>query len=349
MSLANKIKLFNILDTKELDAIFLFSPIYLKYFLNFSGDNGLLFLNGQDSLFATDSRYTLQAEKENIDNVIEMKNHLSIVREIIDKYKIKKIGFDGGNVFYSFIFKIINNTDASWVDISNELSKIRAIKNSEEIDYIKQSVSIQEKGLSNIIEQGVYGLSENFFSVQLECELKRLGAEELSFPIIAAVDEDAALPHAIPNNKKIILKDSVLLVDWGVKFNGYCSDQTVTLDFNKKNIDFNKIYDIVKEAQKLAMDFIKPGVKASDLDSIARDYIESFGYGDYFGHSLGHGVGLEIHEYPFISPFSDSIIEENMVFTVEPGIYIPGKYGVRLEDMVLVKKNGIERLTTIDK
>jgi len=193
------------------------------------------------------------------------------------------------------------------------------------------------------------GQTERQAAWRMEQNMRNAGADGLSFPVIAAFGKNSALPHAIPGDTP--LEPGIpLLFDWGARLNGYCSDMTRTVCMGKPDTQFEKIFTIVYDAQQKAMDAIRPGATSKSIDGLARDHIKAKGYGDFFGHSLGHGVGLAIHEAPSISPLAekDIILEENMVFTVEPGIYLPDWGGVRLENMVVVRNDGAQVLNHLE-
>ncbi|MHB8282781.1 MAG: aminopeptidase P family protein [bacterium] len=240
----------------------------------------------------------------------------------------------------------------------NLLLKLRCFKTEEEIKNIKKAVSIAEQSMSyaikNIAESFISGkkITELDVADNYKINLLNFGSSEnAAFETIVLKAERSAMPHGVPLDSNIINdgKDNILLCDFGAKYNHYNSDETVTLFFGTPDRKFIDMYETVYAAQQLAISSIKPGLKFCELDKIARDYIGKKGYGQYFTHSLGHGVGLDIHEYPYVSFKNEDIIQEGMVFTIEPGVYIEGFGGVRIEDMCLVAKDGAEILTTIKK
>ncbi len=240
----------------------------------------------------------------------------------------------------------------------NLMLKLRCLKTEEEIKNIKKAISIAEQSMSyaikNIAENYISGkkITELDVANNYRINLLNFGSsEDAAFETIVLKAERSAMPHGIPLDNNIINdgKDNILLCDFGAKYNHYNSDETITLFFGTPGRKFSDIYETVYAAQQLAISSIKPGLKFCELDKIARDYIDKKGYGQYFIHSLGHGVGLDIHEYPYVSFKNEDIIQEGMVFTIEPGVYIEGFGGVRIEDMCLVAKDGAEVLTTIKK
>jgi len=325
----------------------------IYYECGFSCDNAIFLKLGNESFFITDARYTIEA-KEYAKNsiVIESSDFISDTQELLKKSKIKKIVFDPNDFKLAFYQKLTNNLKINFVPKENFSKLKRIIKSDEEIKLLKKAAKIGKEGfkeLAKYIRKNGFEENENFLHFKAIEKMSNTGNYDLSFDPIVAINENAAKPHALPTKKKLKLND-LLLVDAGVKYKRYCSDRTCTshVDFEKfsfkreqkfKNKKHQKIYDLVYKAQLTAINKAKVGMKASVIDKIARDVIEKAGYGKYFVHSTGHGVGLDIHEFPNINSKSDVIIENNMVFTVEPGIYLPNEFGVRIEDTI-VMKNG---------
>ncbi len=345
-----KIRISKLIDlTKEdnLDFIVVVYPPNLKYLTGFRGDNGALVIYKNDEqVLLTDGRYVSQAEEEV--TCCKVEEFRSVEDLLIRKFNGKRIGIDGIGFSFSRFSKLKKlGFSGELLDISEKIYLLRAKKDQGEISLIKKSIEIQENVLKKVAYEKLWEKnSEKKLANKILCMLLEEGAEKESFETIVAYDSNSALPHAIPEDREFA--GDVVLIDWGAVWKGYHSDQTITI-IDQKNSHLKKIYDVVKNAQNIAIENIKPGISAATLDKIARDYIAKAGYGDFFKHSLGHGVGLEIHERPFIGLKSEDIIEEGMVFTIEPGIYIPGIGGVRLEDMVLVTANGYQKLTQIDK
>ncbi len=332
---------------RELEAIFIVYPPNLSYFTGFRGDNGLLVIDEGDGVkFYTDGRYTTQAEEEV--NCCEVEEFRSMEDVLLGNFRNGRIAIDGVGLSYArFSGFQSKGFNGELIDITDDVYRIRAIKDEGEISFIKKAVAIQEDVMKEVLHGKMWEeMGERELANHIRCAMLDNGAEREAFDVIVAYDSDAALPHAIPGSREFA--GDVVLIDWGSVYRGYHSDQTITR-IDEGNPRLKEIYKIVREAQNLVFDSIRPGVKASELDKIARDYITKCGYGDYFKHSLGHGVGLEIHERPFIGSRSRDVLEAGMVFTVEPGIYIPGIGGVRLEDMVLVTEDGYKKLTQIDK
>ena len=323
------------------------------YECGFSCDNAVYLKLGSESFFITDSRYTIEAnEYAKNCSVIESSNLVQSTKELLKENKIKKIVFDPNDFKLSFYQNLTKDLKTVFLPKENFSKLKRIIKTDEEVEILKKAAKIGRKGfkeLASYIRKNGYKQSENYLHFKAIEKMSALGKNDLSFDPIVAFNNNAAKPHALPTNKKLKLHD-LILVDAGVKYKRYCSDRTCTsnVDFEKfsfkreqkfKKKKYQKIYDIVYKAQLNAIKKVRTGMKASQVDKLTRDIITKAGYGKYFVHSTGHGVGLDIHEFPNINSKSDVIIEDNMVFTIEPGIYLPNEFGVRIEDTV-VMKNG---------
>ena len=341
----------SILKKSNLDAFLVTKLSNVFYLSNFTGSNGQILITKNKNFFLTDSRYDEQSRNEvkKEYNIVIYKKLKEQLKEIINKEKISKIGFESQHLTYNEYLEFKSFLDIELIPVRNVFENLRNKKKQNEISKIKKAIYIAEKSLENIREKLFdKKITEKEFAFILEYEMIKNGADEKSFPVIVASGVRSSIVHGVASNKKIDTK-SLVLIDFGAKYRGYCSDKTVTLIFDKKNSEIKKIFNIVKDAKNFAIDKIKPGEKTKNIDKIARDYISKKGFGKFFMHSLGHGVGIDVHEKPTISPLSEEIIEEKTVFTIEPGIYIQGKFGIRLEDMVYVNKTGAEVLTTLSE
>jgi len=323
------------------------------YECGFSCDN-VVFINLEnDKYFITDARYTTEAkEYAKKCMVIESSDFIKDVQNILNRSKIKKITFDPNDFKLSFYQKLTSNTKVQFKPKENFSKQKRIIKSDKEIALLKKAAQIGRDGFKNLakyIRKNGFNQSENLLHFKAIEKMSQQGKYDLSFDPIVAINKNAAKPHALSTSKKLKLND-LILVDAGVKYKRYCSDRTCTANSNFENFSFKrkqsfknkkyqKIYDLVYKAQLNAIENARVGMKASQIDKLTRDVITEGGYGEYFVHSTGHGVGLDIHEFPNINSRSDVIIEDNMVFTIEPGIYLPDEFGVRIEDTV-VMKNG---------
>ncbi|WP_457623612.1 M24 family metallopeptidase [Persephonella sp.] len=321
------------------------------YMTYFNSSNAYVILTDKENIFITDGRYYESAKEKLKDwKVIllgkDNKNILEDLTEILLEKGGKSIGFQEDSVTLSFYKKLTEKTDLKerLIGFTNFIDEIRMIKTEDEIQIIKEAVKktdIVFKKLTSEINKFKTELDVRRRIIDLIFEMGGTGE---SFPAIVASGKHSAVPHYETGNFPIE-KNSPLLIDMGMKFKGYCSDFTRTIFLGDVDHEIRKIYEIVKEAHIEAVNTVKEGVKISEIDRTARKIIEKYGYGDYFIHSTGHGVGIDIHEIPRISKNNDDVLKENTVFTIEPGIYIPGKGGVRLENIVVCRKNQPEVLT----
>ncbi len=328
----------------------------IYYECGYSCDNAIYITLGSESFFITDGRYEIDA-RENIKNGAELiitRELLRDARKIIKKSKIKKIYFDPSDFSISDYFEISRKLDVKFEKAISFSKQKRIIKSDQEIELLSKAMKFGREGFSifrEYLDKDGLGKSEQYLAFMARTVLSDMGKYDLSFDPIVAINENSAKPHAIPTDK-LYSNDDILLFDGGIKYQRYCSDRTVTFgqNFNPqdsfqriqifKNTNYQKVYDVVLKAQQTTISKAKIGMKASEIDKIGRDIIEEAGYGQYFVHSTGHGVGLDIHEYPNISSKSDVILAENMVFTIEPGIYLPNEFGVRIEDTIVLKNDG---------
>ena len=328
------------------------------YECGFSCDNVIFLRLGAEAFFITDPRYTLEA-KEEVKNaeVIEAARDLhEKAVEILREAKIKEIHFDPQSWSVSSFEKLSQPLDITFIQAPNFSQKKRAIKSDQEILTIKEAARLGAEAFdafaAHLRTHGIDKSEKHLFFDAIE-KFQNHGEYALSFEPIVAINENAAKPHALPSDKRFKSGD-FLLVDAGLKYQRYCSDRTRCsslnddLNFSKiqtfSNATQQKVYDTVLKAQEASIKAIKVGIKANEIDKAGREVIEKAGFGEFFIHSTGHGVGLDIHEEPFISTKSETIIQENMIFTIEPGIYLPDQFGVRIEDMVCVGSQGAEIL-----
>lgn len=321
----------------------------LFYACGYSCDNALYLESDAGAFFITDGRYTLDA-KENVKEgveVIESRELLKKAREILLRYRIKEVVIDPkewSKEALSFLEKAVRLKKVS--DFSQ---KKREIKRPDEIETIRKSVKEGAKAFKSFAQKIIHE-DEFTLSYRFKSFLTDKGRRDLSFEPIVAINENSVKPHATLTSK-VLQEGDVLLLDAGIKYERYCSDRTRTISINSEGLSVGKsqtfnthkkqnVYDTVLKAQEAALKAVKVGTPIKELDKIAREIISDAGYGKFFVHSLGHGVGLDIHEYPFVNKKNDTLIKEGMVFTIEPGIYLPGEFGVRIEDMVVVDHDG---------
>ncbi len=323
----------------------------------FSCDNEIFLKFENDAFFFTDARYLTEANEfvKNAEVVLmDRRDPLKAVRQYIRKAAIKALVYNPQEWSMEEFESLSSKLNINFRKNINFSQKKRIIKSRDELDILKEAARLGALAFDNFakyIQKRGIGQSEKKLFNEAENIFKDYGELELSFSPIVALDENAAKPHALPSDK-ILKKDILLLLDAGVKYQRYCSDRTRTANVDEnmvfdKSAKFadakkQKIYDTVLKAQEASIKKVRAGVSASEIDKAGREVIEKAGFGKYFIHSTGHGVGLDIHELPIIGARSQDMIEENMVFTIEPGIYIPNEFGVRIEDTVIAKSNGVE-------
>ncbi|MBI5328391.1 MAG: aminopeptidase P family protein [Deltaproteobacteria bacterium] len=338
------------LSSWEIDILLITTLENISYISGFTGSSGIIIITPYQAIFLTDSRYAEQSKREVKGLRIKVYNkQIEDVASLINKLKSKRIGFEGKGLTYAVYCKLKKLLQCKrLVPVSEDIDKIRCRKDVNELRIIKKAISLAAVGFNKAISCIAPGMLECDTAFEIEMAMKKSGAHGLAFDIIVASGKRAALPHGKASGKRIRQSEFVI-VDLGAKYQGYNSDETCTFATGKTNKEQKKVYQIVKDAHDKAIEAVRPGVKASYIDFVARDFIKKSGYGKYFGHGTGHGVGLEVHEWPNISPYNNDVVEEGMVFTIEPGIYIPGWGGVRIEDMILVTRGGCEILTKMSK
>ena len=333
-----------------LDACILRGMDNIFYLTGFRGSEGVLVVTRGDVLLLTDSRYVTHATEVTKDvKVVETQPRTNTLSEVCERYAIHSMGFDGVNTTYDVYARW--KEQLAGVEITPlpvAIEAIRAVKEPAEIEAIKKAVRCATDAFNETFEKIRPGVTEKAIARDLEYAMERHGADSPSFSTIVASGPRAAMPHAEPTDKEL-REGEVVIIDFGAQVDGYCSDETCTLSVGEPNGKIHEIFSIVQGALDLGLRSIKAGMPAGDLDMIVRGFIEERGYGAYFRHGLGHGVGVAVHEAPTVSTQSGGLLEANMVFTVEPGIYVPHLGGVRLEDMVLLEEDRTTILTHIRK
>lgn len=348
----------------SLDAIMLTHPPDLAYLSNFTGEDSIGLITAKDFFLVTDFRYKEQANIEAgwLSVTVRDGKMGDAVAKILADAKLRRIGFEAN-------FTTVGQVDAlqsalktqakekahkddksvELVPLDNVMVKIRRVKDDNEIDLIRKSIAIAEEAYEAIRGEIEVGQTENHLAGQLVFELRSRGASNSSFPVIVAAGANSSLCHYQPG-ETLVQKDQPLLIDWGALYKGYCSDLTRTLMIGRVSDRMKTIYKIVLEAQMTAINFLRPGVTTHQADRVARDVIDRAGFKEFFGHGLGHGIGRDIHELPSMNKnMQDEELRPGMIVTVEPGIYLPGEGGVRIEDDVLITHSGCELLSGLDK
>lgn len=342
------------LSKHKLDALLVIGEKNVSYLTGFSGDSTWLLLSQDDALLLSDFRYVTQIQEECPELTAFIRaSHMTLVdglREVVGSQWVARLGVEGHlmtmDVFNSVREKL---TEIRLTSVNREVEELRAIKDADELQEIRTAVRLAERGFECLRSTLRPQATERQLAFELEHAIRSFGGAGLSFPAIVAVGDRAALPHYRPGDRDLSLSP-ILLVDWGATaHSGYRSDITRTLLTGKPPRRFEKVYRTVLEAQALAIERIRAGVTCREVDAAAREHIERAGFGRYFDHGTGHGIGLDVHELPRLSGNSETVLRPGMVVTVEPGIYLPGWGGVRIEDDVLVTRQGCEVLSSVPK
>ncbi len=343
------------------DSAWIIKPENRRYLSGFTAEDnfftessGSLFVDGANRLLITDSRYTLAAENEALAFEVYTlkKNFVEDFPNFTQNLDLTRLGFEEDYLTWDLHQKITEklaqiSPKAALIPLNSMVDNMREIKEEGEIAALEKAADLISEILNHVISALKPGVTEKDVAWQIQSLAREAGADALSFPSIVASGPNSALPHAVPTDRKIGPGEPIV-IDAGVRLNGYCSDITRTVFLGEPNDTFKTIYRTVQRAQSEALKQIKPSVDSTRVDAAARDIIREAGYGAYFGHGLGHGVGLAAHEGPRLGPRNPTPLRTGTVFTVEPGIYIPGKGGVRLEEMVVLESEGPRILTKND-
>jgi Xaa-Pro aminopeptidase len=354
-------RLRELLPRTQTDALLVLTDENRRYLSGFTGQDtqfdesaGALLITGNDLILATDTRYELQARNEaRLYEVVcyqkglaeELPGHLKALGT-------KILGFESVRLSVHQYRKISDAIAQAAVEVTLKpiedlVEQLRIKKAETEIATLRNALSLAETAFSECVESIKPGMTEKELAWIMEKRIREAGAEGLSFPTIVASGPNSALPHAIPGDRRIRVGEPILF-DWGARLDGYCSDISRTVVIGQPDNTFKKVFQTVLDAQSRAIDAIKAGMSSRAVDTIARAHVEKQGFGGKFGHGLGHGTGLAIHEAPRLSPLKDTVLEAGMVTTVEPGIYLGDWGGVRLENMVVVREDGAEVLNRLD-
>lgn len=319
----------------------------IRYLTGFTGSFAFVLLTEKRCFLFVDFRYLLQAKKESFAEVVLFKDSwVDVLRKFIGDFHIKSLSFEVSCTVETF-YKLNSIKQLELIPQYYIVEQIRAIKEKEEIEKIKKAVKIAERAFLKIKHLIKEGSKEVYIAKALEEEIRKY-CDTLPFPVIVASGHNSSMPHWRHSNRTL-KKGDFVIIDWGAEYKGYFSDMTRTFIIGKANTKQKKIYDIVNKARQEAIKSCKAKVLAKAIDQSARNLIKKSGYENNFGHATGHGVGLDVHELPKINFQSEEVIESGMVFTIEPGIYIEKFGGVRIEDMVVIKENAVEVLTTLPR
>ena len=335
----SNVEAFLILDLKN-----------IRYFTGFTGSDGALVMGVGKPVLLVDGRYVTQAAKQAPGaRVVLYHDKASGIADALSTGGFERVGFEPAVTTVELLSALRRKSKkVRWNPCQSELGAIRAVKDAGEIKLICRAIRVAAGALRSTLERVRPGVCERDIAIELEYAMRSMGAEAPSFDTIIASGPNSALPHARPGSRKIRPGDFVV-IDYGAVWRGYHSDETCTFAVGGAGKRHEKIYDVVKEAHDRALEAVRPGAACRDVDRAARGVIEKAGYGPLFSHGTGHGVGLDVHEAPRLSTLSDTVLEQGMVITIEPGIYRPGFGGVRIEDTVLVEKEGGRVLTEFSK
>lgn len=340
-----------ILEAKE--ALLIMSPVNRKYFTGFSASAGTLLITKNSADFIIDFRYYENAEKTiKSCNVVLCDRLYAQLNEYLKKYGITSIYIETSYMDLSQYKALQSNLSSYNISIDDKLDQfilnLRSIKSPEELNSIKVAQKITDDTFSYIVNHITAGRTEREIMLDMEFYLRRMGSEGVSFDFIVVSGKNSSMPHGVPTDKKIENGDFITM-DFGAVINGYRSDMTRTVALGNVNDEQRKVYETVLEAQKRAFEVIAPGVPCIEVDRAARNYIAESGFDGCFGHGLGHSIGLEVHESPCFNTRDETPLKPGMILSVEPGIYLPEKFGVRIEDLVYITEDGFENLTASPK
>lgn len=341
-------KLRDLLESGSLDALMLSGAVNRRYASGFTGTAGTVIISRDDAWLVTDFRYTQQASAQCPGfRIVTLKTEEKL-HQWLETFKFQRIGFEADIWTIDAFQPYKELPETQWIPVHEDLMKLRMLKEAEEVEAVERAAAIGDQGFRHILEVIRPGITESEVALELEFFMRKAGASALSFDSIVASGERSSMPHGTATDKAIEAGD-MLTLDFGCIVDGYCSDMTRTLVVGQATPEQRKLYDIVLQAQQASLDAVKPGVRCADVDLAGRSIIEAAGYGPQFGHGTGHGVGLEIHEQPRVAASSEAILSAGMVITIEPGIYVPGFGGVRIEDLIVVTEDGYKLLSASPK
>lgn len=331
----------------------IFSLKNIAYLTGFKGSNGYLIIDKEDIFFITDSRYQEYAESilpKKVKFILQNGSFTDTLKTLADKFSDNTVYLEKHSITLSLYETLIKETpNISYKTSEDYVNQMRIIKDENEIDVLKKAAQITDNCVEHLKSYIKPGITEWDVAIEIEYFYKKNGCRKTSFDSIVASGAGASMPHYTPSMTKKIRSGEMVLIDMGCEYNGYNSDLTRTLFVGSITKEFEEVYQVVSNAQQKAINLVKEGMKTSELDNIAREVISNAGYGKYFGHSLGHGIGIDVHELPAVNSNGEYVLQENVIISIEPGIYLPKKGGVRIEDMVRITKTGCEVLTKSSK
>lgn len=330
----------------SVDALLVSNPINSRYLSGFDGTSGLLLLSSEKAFLVTDSRYLEQAEQQAPDFVVLRRDDdlYAGLAGLIQNEGWRSLGFEARHLSYAKCQDLAELLPVKTVALSGSIEQLRMIKDCRELAIMRRGAKILDRAFDYLLTLIKPGMREADLALELEIFLLRQGAEQRSFRFIVASGVRGAMPHGSAS-EKVMEKGDLVTIDFGACFEGYATDITRTICLGKPGQLQREIYDLVFQAQAEAAAALRPGKTTKEIDAIARDIIEQAGYGEYFSHGLGHGIGLEVHEDPTLSQRSETMLQPGMVVSIEPGVYLPGRGGVRIEDMTAITETGAEIMT----
>jgi len=345
-------RLTALLSEQEVEVILVTSLVNVRYLTGFSGTNGLAVIGPRTQTFVTDFRYVEQAAAE-VDSAFDRRQAsqdlLECIQEVLPQGRVR-LGFESEYVSvrtHARLRELLPEA-VELAPTTGLVERLRMVKEPAEVEHIRAASALADEALELLLAQGLVGRTEREVALALEVQMRELGAQRPSFETIVASGPHGALPHAQPRDV-VIEPGQLVVIDWGAELDGYCSDCTRTVATGELSKRAQAAYALVRSAQLTGLEALRAGADGRDVDALARAVIEQGGYGQHYGHGLGHGVGLEVHEAPRLSQRSEDLLQAGNVVTVEPGVYLPGELGVRIEDLVVVTDQGVEILTSVSK
>ena len=332
------------------DALLITRLVNVRYLSGFTGSNGQLLATADGAVFLTDPRYEEQSAREvpGVELRTYPRRFVEALADVCRDRSISRLGFESAGVTHKTFLELEATDGLDLVPMEEVVERLRWVKDRDEIALIEQAQAAADQAFERVTGKLTEGVSEQEVAFELELAMRDAGADAVGFPTIAAFGENAAEPHHGPGDRRLA-KGDVIKLDFGSRVEGYHSDMTRTVSFGEPDPRIREIHEVVLRAQEAGSAAVRAGARGGDADAAARDVISEAGYGDHFGHSLGHGIGLEVHEGPTLRGGSEDVLPEGTVVTVEPGIYVPGLGGVRIEDMVVVEADGCRALPATPK
>jgi Xaa-Pro aminopeptidase len=348
VSAARADRLVELLGERELDALVVTNLVNVRYLTGFTGSNAACVVAPEQRVFLTDFRYVSQAT-EQVPDFVRVKGERDLLGDVAERVS-GRVGFEDATLTVRSFERLkgLVGDGVELVAAGSLVEELRAGKEADEIEAIRAAATLADEALRQVLENGLAGRTERDVALELESAMRALGADEPSFESIVASGEHGALPHATPRDVEIP-KGVLVTIDWGARLEGYCSDCTRTFATGSLPDEAAEVYELVRDAQARASEAVRAGAPGKEVDAVSRDIISAAGHGDHYGHGLGHGVGLDVHESPRLAPTSEDTLAAGNVVTVEPGVYVPGELGVRIEDLVVVTDDGREVLSGLAK